>query len=184
MGENCVEDLYAKVVGMARSNADADVSDFCKNIAVGLQSSAPSSCYILNQQPRIEAVALTGPDAKQAITSSENSTSNCWPTLPKTNDLTKVFEYDHVAQLNQTVPWLGYTPLINVFAPVGNDTDVDVEVNLSCMKVVDFDDFSLGTASNGSRTDDGDDKEGSAATLEIDLIVVGFFVSAWIVALA
>lgn len=183
MGENCVEDLYAKVVELARSSADSDVSAFCKTIAVSLQDNPPSSCYIFSQQPRLEAVALTGPDAKQVITSSDNSTSNCWPTLPKTNDLTKVFEYDHVAQLNQTVPWLGYTPLINVLAPVGNNTDKDVEVNLACMKIVDSDDFSLGTASNGSRTDEGDGKEGSAATLKIDLMGVALFVSAWIVAL-
>ncbi|KAG9668648.1 hypothetical protein KCU99_g612, partial [Aureobasidium melanogenum] len=115
MGENSAEDLYAKVVELARSNATTDVSAFCKNIALGLQDNPPSTCYILSQQSRIEAVALTGPDAQQAITSSENSTSNCWPTLPKTNDLTKVFEYDHVAQLNQTVPWLRYTPLISVY---------------------------------------------------------------------
>ncbi|KAG9857901.1 hypothetical protein KCU98_g719, partial [Aureobasidium melanogenum] len=181
MGEHCVEDLYAKVIELARSNAITDVSAFCKNIAVGLQDSPPSSCYILSQQPRIEAVALTGPSAQQAITSSENSTSNCWPTLPKTNDLTKIFEYDHVAQLNETVPWLGYTPLISVFAPVGNDTERDAEVNLACMKIVDADDFSLGTASNGSRSDD---KEGAASALRVDLVVVALFVSAWVVALA
>ncbi|KAH0399018.1 alcohol oxidase, partial [Aureobasidium melanogenum] len=62
--------------------------------------------------------------------------------LPKTNDLTKVFEYDHVTQLNQTVPWLGYTPLISAFAPIGNGSDKEVEVNLACMKIVDSDDFS------------------------------------------
>ncbi|KAH0334614.1 hypothetical protein KCU81_g9365, partial [Aureobasidium melanogenum] len=135
------------------------------------------------QQPRLEAVAFTGPDAKQVITSSDNSTSNCWPTLPKTKNLIKVFEYDHVAQLNQTVPWLGYTPLINVLAPVGNNTDKDVEVNLACMKIVDSDDFSLGTAINGSRTDEGDGKEGSAATVKTDSISVASFVSTWIVAL-
>jgi hypothetical protein len=36
MGENCVEDLYAKVVKLARSDATTDVSDFYKDIAVGL----------------------------------------------------------------------------------------------------------------------------------------------------
>lgn len=151
--------MYAKVIELARSSADSDVSAFCKAIAVGLQDNPPSSC------------------------SSDNSTSNCWPTLPKTNDLTKVFEYDHVAQLNQTLPWLGYTPLIYVLAPVGNNTDKDVEVILVCMKIVDSDDFSLGTASNGSRTDEGDGKEGSAATLMADSMGVALFVSAWIVAL-
>jgi hypothetical protein len=27
-----------------------------------------------------------------------------------------VFEYDHIADLTEWVPWLGYTPLITVFA--------------------------------------------------------------------
>lgn len=178
MGEDCVNDLNAKVIDLARSNADADVSEFCKNIAVDLQDNPPSSCYILSQQPRIEAVALTGPDAQQAITSSENSTSNCWPTLPKTNDLTKMFEYHQVAQLDDTRPWLGYTPLISVFAPVGNDTDIEMEVNLACMKIVDADDFSLGTAGNGSETED---MKGGTARLRGDWMVVVLFISAWLV---
>ncbi|KAH0044100.1 alcohol oxidase, partial [Aureobasidium melanogenum] len=96
------------------------------------------------------------------------------------NDLTKVFEYDHVAQLNQTVPWLRYTPLISAFAPIGNGSDKEVEVNLACMEIVDSDDFSSGPASNGSRTDD---QQGAASALEVDSIVVVLLVSAWVVAL-
>lgn len=106
MGENCVDDLTARVEQLVRTSSKPDVNAFCKDIAGGSRDNPPSSCYILSQQPRIEAVALTGPDAQQAITSSENSTSNCWPTLPKSNDLTKVFEYNHIAQLNHTLPWL------------------------------------------------------------------------------
>lgn len=182
MSENCVDDLTERVEKLVRTSSNADVTAFCKDIAAGLQDDPPFSCYILSQQPRIEAVALTGRDAQQAITSSENRTSNCWPTLPKSNGLTKVFEYNHISQLNQTVPWLGYIPLISVFAPIGNDTDMDtgVEVNLACMKIVDSDDFSLGTASNGSETDD---IKGGAAALRGSWMAVALFVSAWSVAL-
>ncbi|KAK6001670.1 hypothetical protein QM012_002160 [Aureobasidium pullulans] len=89
IGKACVGDLNIKVKELAQSNADADESVFCKNIAINFQNESPSSCYILTQRPRIEAVAFTGPNAQQNIKSSGNSTSNCWPTLPKTNDLTK-----------------------------------------------------------------------------------------------
>lgn len=182
MGENCVDDLTARVEQLARASSNTNVTAFCEDIALGLQDSPPSSCYILSQQPRIEAVALTGPDAQQPIASSENSTSNCWPTLPKTNELTKIFEYDHIAQLNQTVPWLGYTPLISVFAPVGNDTDTDtgVEVDLACMKIVDSDDFSLGTASNASETND---MKGGAVVLRSNWMAIPLSVSAALIAL-
>lgn len=48
------------------------------------------------------------------------------------------------------------------------------------MEVVDSDNFSSGTASNGSRTDD---QQGAASALKVDSIVVVLLVSAWVVAL-
>jgi hypothetical protein len=101
VGATCVSDLTAKVEGLARSSFATDTGSFCNSIAAVLRKDPPSSYYILTQQPRIQAVALTGPDGPQPITVKENSTSNCWPTLPKTNSLTKVFEYDHVSQLTE-----------------------------------------------------------------------------------
>jgi hypothetical protein len=178
MGETCVKDLTSKVEELTRSTSDQSANTFCKNIADGLREAPPSSCYILDQQPRIEAVALTGSTALQPITSNENSTSNCWPTLPRTNDLTKVFEYDHVANLTEWVPWLGYTPLITVFAS-GNATS-DIEVDLACMKIVDSDDFSAGTARNGSDTTV---MEGSAVSSEGGWRVFGLVVGIWLAVL-
>jgi hypothetical protein len=148
MGETCVKDMTSKVERLARSVSAISTNIFCNSIAEELQKDPPSSCYILTQRPRIQAIALTGPGAPQPILPSENGTSNCWPTLPKSNNLTKVFEYDHLAQLTEWVPWLGYTPLITVFSP-GYATG-DVEVDLQCMTIVDSDDLSDGTARNGT----------------------------------
>jgi hypothetical protein len=178
MGETCVNDLTSKVEELTRSTSDQTTKTFCKNIADGLREAPPSSCYILNQQPRIEAVALTGSTAPQPITSNGNSTSNCWPTLPKTNDLTKVFEYDHVANLTEWVSWLGYTPLITVFAS-GNATS-DVEVDLACMKIIDSDDFSAGTERNGT---DAKDMEGGAVSSKGGWRVFGLVVGVWLAVL-
>jgi hypothetical protein len=83
MGETCVDDLTSKVEELARSTFDNNTEDFCKNIANALQQSPPSSCYILTQQPLIQSIPLTGPSAPKPITVTQNSTSNCWPTLPK-----------------------------------------------------------------------------------------------------
>lgn len=74
VGETCVSDLTAKVEGLARSSSASNTSNFCNSIAEELQGDPPSSCYILTQQPRIQAVALTGPDGPQPITVKENST--------------------------------------------------------------------------------------------------------------
>jgi hypothetical protein len=178
VGETCVNDLTSKVEELTRSTSNQNTDSFRKSIASGIQDNPPSSCYILSQQPRIEAFALTGSTAPQPITSNENSTSNCWPTLPKTNDLTKVFEYDHVANLTEWVPWLGYTPLLTVFAS-GNATS-DVEVNPACMKIVDSDDFSAGMERNATDTKD---MEGSAVSSKGRWGVFGLFVGLWLVVL-
>jgi hypothetical protein len=152
MGQTCVDDLTSKLKQLALSTSDRNTEDFCKNIANTLQQSPPSSCYTLTQQPLIQSIPLTGPSAPKPIAENQNSTSNCWPTLPKTNALAKVFEYDHIAKLTEWVSWLGYTPLITVFAS-GNGTG-DVEVDLACMKIVDSDGFSAGTERNGTDTKD------------------------------
>ncbi|CAD0096272.1 unnamed protein product [Aureobasidium vineae] len=181
MGDNCVGDLTARAEQLARSSSSSDADTFCRTIADGLQENSSSSCYILSQKPRIEAVALTGSTAPKTISSAENTTSNCWPTLPKTNDLTKVFEYDHVAQLNETVPWLGYTPLITVFAPLDNNPDRDIEVNLACMKIVDSDNFSASTETNGTGTAN---QEGNASSIRRDSwAFVAFSMGVWLMAL-
>ncbi|CAD0108412.1 unnamed protein product [Aureobasidium uvarum] len=180
LGETCVGDLTARVEQLARLSSESNAYTFCRNIADALQETPPSSCYILSQKPRIEAVVLTGSSAPKTITLGENSTSNCWPTLPKTNDLTKVFEHDHVAQLNETVPWLGYTPLITVLAPFDNITESEVEVNLTCMKIVDSDDFSASTETNGTGTAD---REGDANSIRCDSSTfVAFLMAVWLVA--
>jgi len=179
MGETCVSNLTARAGQLARSSSGSDAGTFCRDIADGLRENAPSSCYILSQKPRIEAVALTGSTAPKPIASGENSTSNCWPTLPKTNELTKVFEYDHVAGLNETVPWLGYTPLLTVYS--GNETDFDVEVDLACMKIVDSDNFSASTKMNGTGIAD---QKGDANSIRHDRwTFVVFLMSAWLLAL-
>jgi hypothetical protein len=178
MGQTCVDDLTCKVEELALLISDQTTEDFCKNIATTLQHSPPSSCYILTQQPLIQAIPLTGPSAPQPITATENSTSNCWPTFPETNDLTKVFEYDHIADLTEWVPWLGYTPLITVFAS-GNATS-DVEVDLACMKIVDSDDFSAGTGRNGTDTKD---MEGGAVKRRGGWGVFALFAGTWVAGL-
>lgn len=173
MGEDCVGDLTAKIEVLAQSNADGDVESFCASIVEGLQAASLSSCDILSQPTRFEAVALTGSQAPQPITKQGNGSSNCWPTLPKTNDLTKVFDYDHVAPLDDTVPWLGYNPLITVFQPIGNQTgilsDNTADVQLTCMKVVASVNYGGRTFSNGTETGEA---KGGASMLRSDVWTV------------
>jgi hypothetical protein len=176
MGQTCVDDLTSKVEGLARSTSDNNTNLFCDSIANGLQHSPPSNCYILTQQPLIHAIPLTGSSAPHPITETQNSTSNCWPTLPKTNDLAKVFEYDHIANLTEWVAWLGYTPLIAVFA--SGDATRDVEVEVQCMKIVDSDNFSAGTERNGTDTKD---MEGGAMQRDCGWGVFVLVVSVWMI---
>ncbi|CAD0051638.1 unnamed protein product [Aureobasidium pullulans] len=96
-----------------------------------------------------------------------NGSSNCWPTLPKTNDLTKIFEYDHVAYVDDSVPWLGYNPLITVFQATENQTeaslDDSVDIQLACMKIVDSENLGGRTPGDGTETGNA---EGGASILQ------------------
>ncbi|PVH73075.1 hypothetical protein DL98DRAFT_538639 [Cadophora sp. DSE1049] len=61
---------------------------------------------------------LTGADAAKPISASENSTSNCHPKIPRSNQLTRVTSYKISASVyyNETAPAiLGETPIMSFF---------------------------------------------------------------------
>ncbi|KAI6788621.1 hypothetical protein KC361_g8935 [Hortaea werneckii] len=66
--------------------------------------------------------SLTGPNASQPISASQNSSSNCWPTLTKSNQLTEVFSFNISARpdsLNQALA--GIEPVYNIWYSKSQD---------------------------------------------------------------
>lgn len=103
--------------------------------------------------------ALTGPDAPKPITGTQNSTSNCHPTLPQSNLLSLI------ASINTTSTALasdilanlyGITPILTVFFPQSNASDSAIlkqaEAQLTCLKSVGDLGAPNATSDNGQGT--------------------------------
>ncbi|KAI7540969.1 hypothetical protein KC331_g8859 [Hortaea werneckii] len=115
-------------------------SHSCSNIANALNSEVIKSCNpngtanaqggrtsFLNRPSTIYAVPLTGDGAPQQISQARNSTSNCWPTLPQSNQLSKAFAYNITTNgdydmFEKTLQ--GISPLLNVWRS-GDSTEFE-----------------------------------------------------------
>ncbi|KAI6865253.1 hypothetical protein KC338_g5182 [Hortaea werneckii] len=115
-------------------------SDSCSNIADALNSEVIDACNpngtanvqdertsFLGRPSTVYAVSLTGDDAPQPISDAQNSTSNCWPTLPKSNQLYKTFAYN-IATNGDYDTFMGalqgISPLLNVWRS-GNSAEFE-----------------------------------------------------------
>lgn len=141
--------------------------------------------------PTDTSTALSGTGAPTPISTQQNSTSTCWPALPKADDLTLVDSSNSTVRILGT-PWPGarnrrpfsqgnfeaaaivkkffsITPILTVFFPGDGNGSL---VSLTCVKAVD-----LTTASNATlnRSDKGSDAGrvvGGAAAMWAGLVTV------------
>jgi hypothetical protein len=96
---------------------------------------------------------LTGSDAPAPLTEAQNATSNCYPTLPKSNILTRVaaFNTTGTIQFNSTVPnFYRITPILTLFYPTNGDGASvlqEPEALLTCLKVTGESDAATNTSS-------------------------------------
>jgi len=161
LGSTCILDLGARAVSAtAKYSATSPKTSICSMIASSLQSSFPSSCSSLSE-PQIHGLSLTGPNAAKPISKSENSTSNCYPTLPKSNELARVASYKLSASLyaNETVPAvLGETPILSLFWKIGGENKsmiLEPNVRLDCLFVRGMTTASVESMSSGSAGENG-----------------------------
>ncbi|KAK2755684.1 hypothetical protein FQN54_005833 [Arachnomyces sp. PD_36] len=183
--EECVSALNDKLSSLAgEQTLDSSGSDICSEIASGLQSDIPSSCSSLNDAV-VRGVALTGPSAAEPLTESQNSTSNCYPTLPKSNELTRQFSYNITTTMNVTDTASaieGETPVLSMFWSNEGEEDASIEspsIQLSCLRPVDET-----TASNSTMSGDGGDDESGAIPMNGAANIFGATVAAGIVVLS
>ncbi|KAK3291325.1 uncharacterized protein B0H64DRAFT_45997 [Chaetomium fimeti] len=126
----------------------------------------------------IRAVALTGDGAPDEIEDGRNRSTNCWPVLPKSDDLTLVDSVSTTGNYDAstlTDNFFGITPILTVWYPSndddnddGDDTDSDNLVTetvaqLTCLKAMDLTTASNDTQSpgggNGGNGDDDDNDD-------------------------
>lgn len=182
---DCVSSLTDKLSSLAEEHTlSSSESRTCPDIASSLQSDIPSSCTALDDVV-VRGVALTGSTAAEPLTDSQNSSSNCYPTLPKTNDLTRQFSYNISASMNisDTAPAIeGETPILSMFWSNEGGKDSKIEnatAQLTCLRPIDET-----TASNDTKQEDGgDDDTNGANPMKGGSSIFGVAVTAGVVVL-
>lgn len=190
-GDQCILDLQTRALQLADDVSEGqDSGSVCSSIAASLTQSAPPSCDRLVQdgpasafQYAVHGVPLTGGSAPRPIEAAKNASSNCWPTLPKSNQLTTLYSYNFTTD-DWVYPTFDYSPVMSLFFQPGSGTTSGGlrESSFHCLKVVDSDSFSEATKTNGSTTttDSNVPNEGSRARSSklaacIALIVISVF---------
>ncbi|KAI3322530.1 hypothetical protein HD806DRAFT_128338 [Xylariaceae sp. AK1471] len=170
MGSECVDALLERARDFfndtkTSNNSDADL---CSALQDDLHQNMDDACLRVSKGSwtNLTSTALTGNDSPQPISAADNSTSTCWPVLPKQYQLTNVA--DHIVQGTLLVAdaekaQFAITPIITVFYPSGDGSIVStVDASLTCAKVVGPPRASLDTIDDGSGDDDD---KGSAVSL-------------------
>lgn len=97
------------------------------------------------------AADLTGSKAPKPFTDAENSTSNCYPTLPKSNSLTRVVSFNttgttHPASLIKHL--YSIVPILTLFLPQNENSSTllkQPEARLTCLKGTGLTDAEMAT---------------------------------------
>ncbi|KAH6640357.1 hypothetical protein F5144DRAFT_481692 [Chaetomium tenue] len=147
--------------GIAQGTCGDALGDACDNL-----DSACSRFAMGAQWTGVEAKPITGDGAPEEIEDRQNRTTNCWPVLPKTDDLTLVQSVMTLGDFDAALVvdrFFSITPILTVFFPEndndsdGDDTDSDNLVTqtvaqLTCIKAID-----MTTASNATQSPGGNE---------------------------
>ncbi|KAK4244328.1 hypothetical protein C7999DRAFT_35329 [Corynascus novoguineensis] len=140
----------------------------CEKMQKDFSDNLDSACSAVAQGDRwtgIKAKALSGNASSERISGRQNSTSNCWPVLPKNNDLTLIESVNKTGDHNASTlikNFFSITPILTVFFPGEGDESLVSEpvAHLTCLKIID-----LTTASNETKSPHGGDEEGAGSHL-------------------
>lgn len=177
MGYSCHGYIEASIRAFSDNLTDyndpsASVAASCSNMAAYVQSTLSEGCPNFSSTTTVTGIPLTGPEAQGPLTLEQNSTSNCYPTNLKENELTRSFSYNvtTLVYANETFPaLLGETPLWSVFYSLSNGTAggslalglEEPSVQLLCLRPVD--ENMLSTQLPGLTTSDMETSSRSAA---------------------
>ncbi|KAH0351925.1 hypothetical protein KCU81_g2192, partial [Aureobasidium melanogenum] len=186
-GDQCLEDLQSAALEIAAAATDEQNSTtICTNIADSISRKSPASCSRLQQNDiypyTVYPVVLTGSDAPEPILPSTNASSNCWPTLPKTNELTPLYSFNY--STNKSFSWFAYSPVMSLFFDTENSASSSDRLRQSsfhCLKAIDSNDFANAIETNGSGMESAAGRGGSigraASLLTIVTMTVMYLVA-------
>ncbi|KAJ3565391.1 hypothetical protein NPX13_g7520 [Xylaria arbuscula] len=159
MGSDCVTALLDRAQKLVDSfgNSASSSEDACAKLKDDLDKNMDNACLSLSKGSwtNLTSAVLSGKGAAQPLSGDKNSSSTCWPVLPKENELTLSSEYKtNGSDLLDEVQAAMYaiTPILTLFFPTGDKSVVTTgDASLSCLKVVGPAKASLDTQSDGSQ---------------------------------
>lgn len=163
LSADCVNALLKQATEASGSFNKSSTADACKRLQSAFSDNLAPQCPQFatgDNWQGLEVKDLTGSDASKPLTDAENSTSNCYPTLPKSNSLTHVaaFNTSGTSVADSVVANLfSITPILTVFFPQNQSNAAVVhqpEAQLTCLKAVDGTDASNKTANDGAKDKD------------------------------
>ncbi|CAG8949769.1 hypothetical protein HYFRA_00004092 [Hymenoscyphus fraxineus] len=161
---SCLDGLSKTALDIA-DGFNMSSQEACRALLNRFKDSSPKSCENLPWDG-LTILPLSGENAPAKINSTANSTSNCWPITPKSDDLTLVNTVPSQGDYNaSTIEEALYsiTPILTVFYP-GNGTLINKpEAHFTCLKGITNLSPGAGNQSNG--TTGGDPKKSAAAVV-------------------
>ncbi|KAL2870154.1 uncharacterized protein BJX67DRAFT_346672 [Aspergillus lucknowensis] len=134
--QSCIDALTRQARGVDYQSSSGNA---CSSLERDLRDNAPKECSDLTGAGdglgNFTVVSLGG---LSAISSSQNSSSDCWPVLPKSDNLvlfaedTVMGNYTNEGNLAEVYK---ITPILTVFTSANSSND-DPSAQLTCLKVV------------------------------------------------
>ncbi|KAK5636102.1 hypothetical protein RRF57_011814 [Xylaria bambusicola] len=144
MGSDCVNVLVERAKKLLNNfEGEAPSSEeVCSRLKDDLQKNMDDACASISNGPwsNLTFSALSGKAAWQPLSGDKNSSSTCWPVLPKENQLSLAGEYrtegsDKIEDIKKAL--YSITPILTIFFPTGDQSIVsEADASLSCLKVV------------------------------------------------
>ncbi|KAH6720774.1 hypothetical protein BKA61DRAFT_652152 [Leptodontidium sp. MPI-SDFR-AT-0119] len=159
----CQETMNAQCVSALVARAEkVDVAglgsvEACAKLESTFKETVDSACVGFadgNTWTGVSVKPLTGSDAADPITASQNSTSNCWPIVPKEYDLALVTSLQTAGDFpidTASANFFGIVPILTLFYPGNGTLITKAEAQLTCMKTV-------GPSASQNATKSGTDK--------------------------
>ncbi|KAK0649827.1 hypothetical protein B0T16DRAFT_136979 [Cercophora newfieldiana] len=160
MSQECVSKLLQRAQGVDLQGLPSkEACSQLKSVFEGRMDTECASFATGAAWEGVEAKELSGPGAPSAITSSQNSSTNCWPIEPKSFNLAPVATIvtngtNNIVAGEQDL--FKITPILTVVFPSSNSSGVSrTAAQLTCMKAID-----MSVAKNSTKV--GDPNESAA----------------------
>ncbi|RDL39947.1 uncharacterized protein BP5553_04287 [Venustampulla echinocandica] len=180
IGTDCVNALVKRATNVdvkGLGNVEA-----CSKLETAFKENLDDACKSIATDSKWKGLSVKGNGAAKPITTAQNSTSNCWPIVPKQYDLALVNSADTPGDFTSTSVYnnlFGITPILTLFYPGNGSLITEAEAQMTCMKTKGLNSAENATKANSENGANGEDDDKKIAG-----IFYGPNIAALIIALA